>query len=304
MHDSTSDGRLALPVSVTAADRRGATGTSRRGAVGRERRGVWGGSYRPTAMALRLAVELLLLTLGACVVGRSTVEAAPPPATEAVSEVEVTGAVETALPTAADLASAVTSTADTVLPPPAEAAIAATSDWLPADALALLAQSLRDSCAICAEKNRTKAFSLLDRALLPQTLVASTQDLRFLLVPGGENELALSTHPGDRPTVTLRFHTRETHLVGIAERDWTDDGVAAVVLPAVSGSGTVADPGADAASDPDSAWVATGGPSFEGMLEVVAYAYGDGASFLWLQAQGRLQIQCRILEIAPEIVHE
>jgi hypothetical protein len=143
---------------------------------------------------------------------------------------------------------------------------------IPGDALALLARSARESCADCARRDRERAFARLDREFAPGTRLASEEGLSFVKERGDGNELALASWAGET-RLTFRFHTAASHLVGVSEQDWTGEALAEAW-----------------ASFPE-------GALLSGILEVVAYPYGDGPSYLYSAAAGHLQIQCRVLEI-------
>ncbi len=145
---------------------------------------------------------------------------------------------------------------------------------LPEEALTLLAQSLRDSCAICAEKNRKKAFAQLDDFYAPGRLLTMAGETRFVSSPDMPNELGLLGYDRPSPVLTFRFHHSGARLVGVEEADETE-----------------------------SVWleeIAAAGPRgrLEGTIEVIPYPYGDGVSYLFSPSEGHLQIQCRILEIS------
>lgn len=145
---------------------------------------------------------------------------------------------------------------------------------LPEDALTLLAQSLRDSCAICAEKNRKNAFSELDEFYAPGRLLTMAGDTRFEVLSDKPNELGLLGYERQSPVLTFRFHHPAARLVGVEERDETED----VWLKELAS--------------------ASPGDLLEGTIEVIPYPYGDGVSYLFSPSEGHLQVQCRILEIS------
>ncbi len=147
---------------------------------------------------------------------------------------------------------------------------------LPTHALSLLTKSRTDSCSICAEKLRQEAFEELDQTYRPGSILASAGRGDLLRVTGEESELMLAAPQDDEPKLTFRFHTASNHLVGIAEADFTDEAVARQLL-----------------SIPEST-------RLRGKIEIVAYKYGDGATFLYSTTGNYLQIQCKLLGIAAE----
>jgi hypothetical protein len=158
--------------------------------------------------------------------------------------------------------------------PSGESAVYLTA--LPVGAFELLAESAADSCAVCARELKTKAFVILDDHLRPGAIVETDSLRHFVRTDGGENELSLTSHSGNDPRLTFRFHTAENHLVGIAESDWTDESIAERFRSFPSGA------------------------AFHGALEIVEFTYGDGPTYLSFAPTNHLQVHCRIMEIAGE----
>ena len=146
----------------------------------------------------------------------------------------------------------------------------------PKGALDLLTESARDSCSICAERHRNEAFDQLDEVYGPGRILTSTPESRFVWAPGGENEITLTSYHRSEPGLTFRFHSTSDHLVGIAKGDFTEDTVVEQLL-----------------SVPEDA-------EFEATIEIVAYAYGNRATYLYSASSNHLQFQCRILEISED----
>lgn len=146
----------------------------------------------------------------------------------------------------------------------------------PVHALSLLTKSRIDSCSICADKLRRDAFEELEQAYRPGTILASTGEGDLLRLPGEEFGLMLETPQDDEPKLTFRFHTASSHLVGIAETDFTDEALARQFL-----------------SIPE-------GTRLRARIQIVAYKYGDGATFLYSATNNRLQIQCKLLDVSAE----
>jgi hypothetical protein len=147
---------------------------------------------------------------------------------------------------------------------------------LPAHALSLLTKSRTDSCSICAEKLRQDAFEELSQVYRPGSILASAREGDLLRVAGEESELMLAAQQDDEPKLTFRFHTASSHLVGIAETDFTDEAVARQLLSVPEGA------------------------RLRGRIEIVAYKYGDGATFLYSTTGNYIEVQCKLLEIAAE----
>ena len=150
------------------------------------------------------------------------------------------------------------------------------ADGLPGAAFELLAESAADSCAICARDLRMRAFRILEERFRPGSILRSDPRIRFTMAPGSTNELMLTSHVGGDPALTFRFHTEKDHLVGISESDWTEESLAGLYRTA-----------------PD-------GAEFQGAIEIVPFDYGDGPTFVCVASSGRVQVQCRIVEIEPE----
>lgn len=147
---------------------------------------------------------------------------------------------------------------------------------LPARVSELLTKSPTDSCAICTEERRREAFEELDTAYPPGSVWTSPAERPFVRVAGAECELTLGSSEGSAPTLSLRFHTAASHLIGIVEADFTDDAIARRFQ-----------------SIPE-------GARLRATLEIIAYAYGGGAAFLYSPARNHVQIQCRLLTIAAD----
>ena len=147
---------------------------------------------------------------------------------------------------------------------------------LPAEALARLAESTADSCAVCRRELRRKAFAVLDESLRPGTIVRADSDSRLRRAGGGGQELELVPSSPDGLRITFRFHTLTDRLVGIGDDDLTAAPLARRILS-----------------------VPVGAP-VRGTLEIVEFAYGDGPGYLFFPEGTRLQVQCRILGLDPE----
>jgi hypothetical protein len=154
----------------------------------------------------------------------------------------------------------------------ATAAVLRGTSELPEAALDLLAQSARDSCSICAERNRKEAFEQLDAFYAPGVLITSEPGRTFLPSAKSPLELALSSYARETPMLTLRFHTMKEHLVGVDTTDYSDEAWVAFL-----------------ASNP--------GMVLDGTIQLIAYPYGDGPTYLYSQAENHLQLQCRVLEL-------
>jgi hypothetical protein len=146
----------------------------------------------------------------------------------------------------------------------------------PVEAFALLAKSATDSCAVCARELKEDAFHILDDAFRPGRIVRSDGSRRFLRGTGGANEFILSSWQHSDPRFSFRFHTLGERLIGIAEEDLTKASIAdrfrSISEEAV----------------------------FDGAIEVIPFAYGDGAAYLYFPSSKHLQVHCRIIEIKVE----
>jgi hypothetical protein len=150
----------------------------------------------------------------------------------------------------------------------------------------LVAESSVDPCSICGKQTRDKAFKVLDRELVAGRIFKTTPDCLLMLSISGENELTPVCYPagapvktkegeGRLPRVAFRFHTSAKHLVGVAEKDFTSGQVVADCLSAPPGT------------------------IFSGVLEIVAYKYGDGPTYNYYPTSHQLDIHCRLLDLKP-----
>lgn len=158
---------------------------------------------------------------------------------------------------------------------------------LPAEAFTLLAQASVEPCAICADKERSKAFAILARAFVPgQKLTTDSDCCLIKSCNGDELELSLSCYPTAAvmeslpegvkpPRLVFRLHTSEKHLVGIAADDFTEP-----LLAETYGS-----------SPPCT--------RFEGRLRYIPYTYGDGETFNYFLKGHTLKVHCVIEQIKP-----
>lgn len=146
-------------------------------------------------------------------------------------------------------------------------------DEFPEAALDLLTQSTRDSCAICAERNRKKAFETLDTFYAAGTLITSGPERHFIRNAEGTLELRVSSYRRAQPKLTFRFHTESEHLVGVDPSDYTDD---------------------EWAVHSDSSTARSG---LDGMIQVITYSYGDGPTYLYSPTENHLQVQCKVLDL-------
>ncbi len=147
---------------------------------------------------------------------------------------------------------------------------------LPDDAFALLAESAAESCAVCARDLKREAFAVLEETLVPGVRLGTDSTAHFTRAAKSEDELEFVPSPDGGTRLSLRFHTGPDHLVGIAERDYTEPRLAARVASAPAGT------------------------LFRGTVEIVPFAYGDGAAWLYFEKENHVQVQCRIIEIEVE----
>jgi hypothetical protein len=149
-----------------------------------------------------------------------------------------------------------------------------TSRDFPEEITGLLTAAEADSCGVCIREKRADAFELAEEWFAPETTVQVGTGDGWRVLPGGEMELHFGPASDTSPTLSFRFHTDDIHLVGIMPEHFTDPELVARILarpPGELGSET---------------------------LEVVPFAYGDGASFIFDADKNRLQVQCRILDSA------
>jgi len=147
----------------------------------------------------------------------------------------------------------------------------------PEPALRLIAESIGDSCSICARQSREKAFQLLDQEFPVGGVFATTDSCFLMRSPAAEeNELVLTCRSAGKeslPLLIFRFHTPANHLVGISPEDFTLDEPVAEYSEAA----------------PEMA--------LRGTLRIVAFRYGDRPSFSYSANRGVIQVQCRLLTL-------
>lgn len=153
---------------------------------------------------------------------------------------------------------------------------------VPRQALQLLAEARAETCPLCAEKERKEAFVLLDAALRPGVIVvpggscsfvkAEEQGFSISCPDAGDGGMSGRPH-GDMPDVVFVFHTSLQRLVGIADKDLTEESLAMRFSRLRRGAPFVA------------------------KVSLVPFAYGDGTTFTYLSSQGRILVHCRILEL-------
>lgn len=158
---------------------------------------------------------------------------------------------------------------------------------LPEDALKLLAETTTEPCSICIEQDIKKACKLLKESLKPGTEIRTDNACRFVKSgSGGDNEIALTCYPTEAllnsltegktlPQIAFTFYTPQKRLVGISETDYTAQQI--TELFNASRPGTV----------------------FEGELKLIAYKYGDGPAYNYLQQTNRLLIHCVVVSLKP-----
>lgn len=142
-------------------------------------------------------------------------------------------------------------------------------------ALLLLNEVSQETCSICAEQKKRKAFGLLDEALPPGALIAGDQRCVFIRAPEqSRNEMLLSCDPltdkGVRAPVVMRFHTAGQRLIGVSKEDYTDEAAAEVFNSAPPGT------------------------RFTGSVVLIDYPYGDGPTYNYHVTTNQLHIHCRI----------
>ncbi len=158
---------------------------------------------------------------------------------------------------------------------------------LPDEALRLIAETTTDPCPICVEQKLKEAFAIMEARLQPG-LVVETDEHCWLkkIDPKDVFEFSLTCYPSVRlmqtigqgqklPDVAFVFHTSEKFLVGISEKDYTDERII------------------------DRFRKLPPGTLFKGQVRLISYKYGDGPSFNYYQTSNRVQIHCTILGLSP-----
>ncbi len=156
---------------------------------------------------------------------------------------------------------------------------------VPAEAVGLLAKSRTETCSVCIEKSKERAFGILADSMMPYKRLSAGRSCPLVLADRNEPELQLSCYPAaldladeisgisEIPALAFRFHTGDRHMVGISPDDFTGEGIADFVFSAPRDA------------------------IFQGTIELVPYRYGDGPTFIYFPETNRLAIQCRIVKI-------
>ena len=147
-------------------------------------------------------------------------------------------------------------------------------------ALQLLHESYQETCPICAEQTKHKAFVLLNEVLPPGTIIGSDERCVFSRTPEKSSNAMLlscdaSPDNGTRTAVILRFHTAADHLVGVSKLDYTDEKTAKEFNFASPSS------------------------RFRGSVIVIDYSYGDGPTYNYHVKTDQLYVHCRVLALQP-----
>ena len=157
------------------------------------------------------------------------------------------------------------------------------SQELPAAAMNMLAEAKTETCVICQEKLRKKAFVLLEKKLRPGKALLFSDTNRLVLTQGYASHLlklqkvrSANSDNEDMehfPEVTFRFHTDRNHLTGISRNDYTR-GAAVEKLKRIRG-----------------------GTSLHGTIQLIEFKYGDGTCFNFFPKRNEIIIHCRILSL-------
>lgn len=157
---------------------------------------------------------------------------------------------------------------------------------IPLAAMRLIAESLLDTCPVCAEQNRKKAYTMLEKDYVQGMELFPPPDCAFIKTKDcGPTEFVPACYasrmpydgPGGKksalPLLVFRFHTGGEHLVGIDARDFTTEAMASVFNRIRQDT------------------------PFDASIKVVAYRYGDGAAFNYSQSENRLTVHCRVIRM-------
>jgi len=116
----------------------------------------------------------------------------------------------------------------------------------------------------------------MDALYWPGSVWASSAEQPLVRAANAACELILGDAEEGALEFAFRFHNAESHLIGVAKDDFTDEAIAKQFQSIREGGRARA------------------------TLAIIAYAYGDGAAFLYSSATHRLQVQCRLLEVTAE----
>ena len=157
------------------------------------------------------------------------------------------------------------------------------SQELPVAAMNMLAEAKSETCVICQEKLRKKAFVILEKELQPGKTLTFSNSNCLVLKQGYASHLLkiqqIRSGSSDnedienRPEVTFRFHTEPNHCTGISRNDYTGGAVVEKLKrmrPGVSLHGTV---------------------------RLIEFKYGDGTCFNFFPKRNEIIIHCRILSL-------
>lgn len=157
---------------------------------------------------------------------------------------------------------------------------------IPLAAMRLIAESLLDTCPVCAEQNRKKAYTMLEKDYVQGMELFPPPDCAFIKTKDcGPTEFVPACYasrmpydgPGGKkgalPLLVFRFHTAGEHLVGIDPRDFTTEAMASVFNRIRQDT------------------------PFDASIKVVAYRYGDGAAFNYSQSENRLTVHCSVIRM-------
>lgn len=157
------------------------------------------------------------------------------------------------------------------------------SQELPVAAMNMLAEAKTETCVICQEKLRKKAFAILEKELPPGKALTFSDANSLVLKQGYGAHLLEPRNSGttnsnnedmeNRPGVSFRFHTDRNHLTGISRDDYTGRVMAEKLRTTRKGV------------------------TLHGTLQLVEFKYGDGACFNFFQKQNEIIIHCKILSL-------
>ncbi|HOS41380.1 MAG TPA: hypothetical protein PLG31_16730 [Spirochaetota bacterium] len=146
----------------------------------------------------------------------------------------------------------------------------------PTKAIALIAESVDEGCAVCVDDLRKKAFADLAKAFAPGTMVKVQGGCVFVKPKGSTaNDLAPACYaPGaNEPRIVFRFYTKGRRLAGIDAGDFTDRQIERTYARA-----------------PKSV-------RFDATVRIIPYKYGDGPAFNYFAKENSIVIHCAVVEL-------
>ncbi|MCX8125074.1 MAG: hypothetical protein N3F66_13065 [Spirochaetes bacterium] len=152
---------------------------------------------------------------------------------------------------------------------------------VPFSTLRMLAESRVDPCPICQKKLQKQALTFLSKEIYPKkylyfdsscTLIKSDRCMsnELLLTTNYDDKITINGKEATLPFIIFKFYTQQHHIVGIDEKDYTNDAIETKYLSLINNKPVVA------------------------TIEVVSYKYGDFPSLMYMPERNALIIHCKV----------